>query len=105
MHPNLPPTRTYPWILFGDHPLKLKDAEKSHDVLELPSMTTAGEWKVPEGHYFMMGDNRDNSRDGRAWGFVPESNLVGKASLVWMHWDWGDGGDGFKGSRIGTSVD
>ena len=43
--------------------------------------------KVKPGHYFMMGDNRDNSSDCRVWGQVPEKDIVGKAFAVWMHWD------------------
>jgi signal peptidase I len=42
---------------------------------------------VQPGHYFMMGDNRDNSSDSRVWGQVPEQDIVGKAFAIWMHWD------------------
>ncbi len=83
----------------------LPDSNNEHKLINFPGFSQAGEWQVPEGHFFMMGDNRDNSSDSRFWKFVPEQNLVGKASFVWMHWDWSDGGDGFKASRIGTSVD
>ncbi|MFN8909171.1 MAG: signal peptidase I [Betaproteobacteria bacterium] len=52
--------------------------------------------KVPAGHYFMMGDNRDSSSDSRYWGFVPDANVVGKAFLIW--WNFGEF------NRIGTGI-
>lgn len=63
-----------------------------------------GELFVPAGHYFVMGDNRDHSSDSRVWGFVPEENLVGKAVMIWMHWDWRSNGSGLDVSRIGTRI-
>jgi len=58
---------------------------------------------VPAGHYLMMGDNRDNSDDGRSWGYVPEANLVGRASRIWFNWDPRRAG-GPIWSRIGSAI-
>jgi signal peptidase I len=86
------------WEQLGEH---------RHRVLLIQGrLSKGGKFVVPEGHYLMMGDNRDDSLDGRydAVGFVPEGNLVGRATRIWMNWRRPSEG-GPQWNRIGLGLE
>lgn len=90
--------------------------EQGHNILVTPGAqervreyhqqpgTAIDEFVVPAGHYFAIGDNRDNSRDSRFWGFVPADNLVGKAVFIWMSFEFSDDPDSWLPGWVPVGV-
>jgi len=102
------PAGDYTYTETGDHLIFARRLKEQIDGVEHDILHGEGlnpgilEFNVPEGHYFMMGDNRDRSNDSRYWGMVPEANVVGRAFLVWFSWDMTNGGVSWN--RIGSSI-
>ena len=93
---HVPGFADFPAENFPDRAAELPMNDRPEWLDELRQHTVNGEMVVPPGQYFMMGDNRDNSNDGRFWGFVPRENIIGTPVIIYMSIDapeqvWGPG--------------